>query len=206
MIKDFPIIPSSNNSLSRRRLVHGVGVNDSVYNVRVSVKGKLLMCPFYMVWTGMLERCYSSRFHKDHPTYSECYVCEDWLKFSVFKEWMSQHEWEGMHLDKDIKISGNKVYSPSTCMFVHQQINKLLIDCGARRGKFPTGVCIDKQSGKFKAQCSVDGRPKSIGLFPTPELAREAYVKFKTELVMSKAIKCSNPLRGYLIRACEELK
>lgn len=34
---------------------------------------------------------------------------------------------EGWHLDKDILLKGNKVYSPETCAFVPAKINSLLI-------------------------------------------------------------------------------
>jgi len=40
---------------------------------------------------------------------------------------MERQDWEGKHLDKDILIPGNKIYSPDRCIFVSSLIN-LLID------------------------------------------------------------------------------
>lgn len=72
----------------------------------------------YTTWTSMMHRCYDANFHKNNKTYKDCTVCPEWHNFQTFAEWMSSQEYEGKQLDKDIKIKGNKVYSPDTCMFV----------------------------------------------------------------------------------------
>ncbi len=82
----------------------------------------------YRKWSGMLERCYSDKYHQKKPTYKDCTVCEEWHNFQNFAKWIqdkidSGEYQEGYHLDKDIKINGNKIYSPDTCMFVSPSIN-----------------------------------------------------------------------------------
>lgn len=72
----------------------------------------------YKCWQRMLERCYSIRFHEKRPTYIGCTVCNEWHNFQSYLEWHNKNYIEGCQLDKDIKIKGNKEYSPSACSFV----------------------------------------------------------------------------------------
>lgn len=75
----------------------------------------------YKCWSEMLKRCYSDSYQRKKPTYSGCRVCDEWLVFQVFAKWYYEnHPQDGgsYHLDKDIKIDGNKTYKPESCMFV----------------------------------------------------------------------------------------
>ncbi len=72
----------------------------------------------YSTWKSMLMRCYSEKYHAKFPSYIDCSVCDEWLDFQVFALWFTDNYKAGMQLDKDIKVDGNKVYSPSTCLFV----------------------------------------------------------------------------------------
>ena len=108
------------------RLVYGVGINDADYVVQkfetigyVSGKKKqkrVWRCPYYRVWTHMLERCYDVKRQERQPTYKDCSVSTEWLTFSVFKSWMEKQDFEGKQLDKDLLIEGNKIYSAETCV------------------------------------------------------------------------------------------
>ncbi len=73
----------------------------------------------YSRWNSMIHRCYSGK----NSAYSGCTVCKDWLNFQCFAEWFEENYIEEYHLDKDIKVKGNKTYSPETCMFVTQEVN-----------------------------------------------------------------------------------
>ena len=86
----------------------------------------------YKLWHNMLKRCYSDKYHKDHPTYKDCTVCQKWLVFANFLEDLPLIEgyelWKnnpntGVSLDKDSKVKGNKVYSLDTCKFVSRSDN-----------------------------------------------------------------------------------
>lgn len=48
--------------------------------------------------------------------------------------------WEGRALDKDFLVEGNKVYSPSTCVFLPSKLNTFIITRGNARGQYPLGV------------------------------------------------------------------
>lgn len=77
----------------------------------------------YQKWKNMLERCYSELYQKKRPTYIGCTVCDEWHNFQNFAEWYYKNKTDGYDLDKDIKISGNKTYSPDTCLFVTKREN-----------------------------------------------------------------------------------
>jgi hypothetical protein len=131
--------------LRKRGSVQGVGINDANYLVQkfttVGGKNKLIWrCPFYSCWKHMLKRCYDDCYIKLHPTYKGCSVCREWHLFSNFKSWMEQQDWEEKQLDKDLLVYGNKVYSPSTCVFLSQGLNKFLTKSNKARGEYPLGV------------------------------------------------------------------
>lgn len=77
----------------------------------------------YSVWFEMIRRCYCSNSLKNNPTYRGCSVTKEWFNFQNFAVWFYENYIDGYHLDKDIKINGNKVYSADTCMFVTQADN-----------------------------------------------------------------------------------
>lgn len=199
-MSDFIKIKASANSISNRKSIQGVGINDAWYMVNRKVNGKRLMCPIYQAWYGMIVRCYSEKYHKKRPTYLGCSMDKEWLRFSVFEAWANhQPKIKGMALDKDIRIQGNKHYSAENCQFVTPEINSLLTGCGATRGEHPQGVSFDSESGKYISQLCVDGKGKKLGRFYTPELAFEAYKKAKYENIKKIAMKQCEPLRSELL-------
>lgn len=192
--------PANARSLSLRRLVYGVGVNDADYLIEMVIGGKRLMCPFYRAWTNMLNRCYSVKYQAIYPTYADCSVCSEWLVFSNFKGWMKKQDWGGKHLDKDILSQGNKIYSPKYCLLVTSAINGLFNNTRASRGKYPQGVSFNKESGKFQANCKVNGKDKFIGRYLSPKEASEVYKAFKYNLIAEVATTQDEPLKSALLR------
>lgn len=106
-----------------KKLIYGVGINDSYYQVTDKSSGKEVRCPYYIQWKNMLARCYSPAYQKNNRTYIGCSVDPRWHSFMNFRAWMLGQEWEGNQLDKDIMYHGNKVYGPDTCMFVDRKTN-----------------------------------------------------------------------------------
>ena len=164
--------------------VHGVGVNDANYVVNPMVNGKKIHCPFYKAWTNMLRRCYDANLHSKYPTYKGCSVTEEWYSFSEFKSWMEQQDWKDKHLDKDVLIEGNKLYSQSACAFVSAGLNNFLTSNTSDRGQWPIGVSCHKRDKSFRAKCQnpFNGKCEHLGCFDTPEEAHEAWRKRKHEL------------------------
>lgn len=179
--------------MKSKKLVFGVGINDADYkiNKKVKVGGKwkvIWRCHYYERWTGMLKRCYSERSQEKRPTYKGCTVCEEWLLFSTFKKWMEVQNWEDSHLDKDFLIEGNKVYSPSTCVFLPRKLNTFITTSGKARGKYPLGVCyrkktkgmVNEYSKPYLGQVNDQtGRPVYLGLYSAPEEAHQRYLEEK---------------------------
>jgi len=79
----------------------------------------------YKAWKNMIERCYNETIRESVPTYIDCTVCEEWHNFQNFARWMDENYIEGCELDKDIKVTGNKVYSPDSCIFVSRRDNNI---------------------------------------------------------------------------------
>ena len=177
-----------------RKPVYGVGVNDADYVVakfeflgRVDGKQKqtaVWRCPYYQAWVNMLTRCYSTEYKERNPTYIGCSVVEGWLTFSNFRAWMVTQEWEGLQLDKDLLIEGNKIYSAETCVFVTPMVNTFTNDRGSVRGEWLVGVYWHKASKRFRAQCSNPFTKKieCPGRFTCEQEAHRAWLKRKLEL------------------------
>ena len=188
-----------------KKLVCGVGVNNADYAVvkreTISyVNGKrkqkrVWTCPYYETWASMLSRCYSAKYQERWPSYKGCTVTDEWLTFSNFKTWMEKQDFEDKQLDKDLLLEGNKVYGPETCVFITQTVNKFTTDRGAARGKWPIGVCWDKEKGKFLAQCSnpFTKKREKLGLFTCEQQAYDAWLKRKLELAHELAAIQTDP-------------
>ena len=187
-----------------RKLVFGVGVNDADYVVQSRVNGVSVKCPYYRVWENMLQRAHCELFHARNPTYQDVTVCEEWLSFMVFREWMEGEDWEGKALDKDIVVSGNREYRPDRCLFVSLAVNGLLNTHANDRGAYPCGVV--KNSGKYRAQIRIFGKRKHLGYFDTVNEAEQAYKKAKKRYIEDIAMTQTDArIRDGLLRHAELL-
>ena len=174
-------------------LVSGVGVMD--------LKGES-KTKAHRQWESMLGRCYNERCLESNPTYKDKRVCDSWLLFSNFKRFHDRFYFDGAHLDKDILVSGNKVYSPETCLFVNYEDNNLL---GSRSGDWPQGVYFIKRLNKFIARFKAKGKEAHLGCFDTPEEAHEVATKVKSRHIYEVAIQRSGKLKGALTRISLEV-
>lgn len=181
------------------RLVEGVGITDVSYSP-VATK-----CPYYRVWQAMLKRCYSARSLQINPTYLGCSVAPEWHRLSVFRSWMEQKDWQGKSLDKDLLVPGNKVYGPTTCLFVSQQINTLISPQKKLRGSLPIGV--NRHGDKFKVTFKKLKITRHIGVFDSVEEAAAAYLSAKAEWIIHLANQEQCALtRNALIKAAQEYR
>ena len=167
------------------KLIYGIGINN--LNEPVRVNGKNLKS--YITWKSMLQRCYSEKRQERYPSYVGCSVCDEWLLLSNFVVWFNANYRDGMELDKDILIQGNKVYCPEACRFVPGYINTLLTNAEAIRGNLPCGVVAVKPNSHgqinttYTAYCR-DGHGKQLNrTFKTVEGARQWYITTKKKVV-----------------------
>lgn len=154
--------------------VYGVGfIGYGEYNPIDKTKTAL----YYTLWQGAIRRGYDKVFKDKNPCYSDTLVCKEWHNFQNFAQWYEENynpeTMQGWQLDKDILIKGNKIYSPETCCFVPQEINKLFTKRGSQRGECLIGV--NKRKNKYTASINKGGIHFWLGTFNTEEEAFQAY-------------------------------
>lgn len=189
------------NNWGRTLGVCGVGVNDyegSVYDEN----GKLLNS--FIHWYNFLKRCYDPKEHLRRGSYIGCSSCEEWKRFSNFKEWYDKHYVEGWYLDKDILVKGNKVYSPETCCFVPNEVNLLVVNAKRARGKYPIGVC--KKGRRYASSVCRGKESRHLGYFDTPEEAFYAYKDAKEAYIKEVADKWKDQLEPRVYEAMYNYK
>ena len=167
--------------------VYGVGIIGDKYPSRIND----VLTKEYALWCDMLRRCYSDSYKKRKPTYEGCEVGDKFKNYEYFYEWCNNQfgfnnkDW---HLDKDLLIKGNKVYSESTCVFIPQEINKVLVKREASRGEHLIGVYWNKKASAFVARVNKNkGKREYLGLFKTEIEAFNAYKKAKEAFVKEQA-------------------
>ena len=154
----------------------------------------------YTLWNSMLKRCYSDCSKKKRPTYEGCEVSNKFKSYEYFYEWChSQIGFgvEGWHLDKDLLVKGNKVYSEDSCVFLPSEINMVLVKHTPSRGKHPIGVSWHSKSKTFIAQVNKNkGKPENLGYFKTEIEAFNAYKTAKESFVKEQAEKWKSKIDG----------
>lgn len=182
------------------KLILGVGFN-SRGRYKATIDGKKTKS--YITWYSMLLRAYCPKYHTRKPTYIGCSVSDEWLEYQEFANWFENHDYSdrGYHLDKDLLIPGNKIYSPDRCAFVPQQLNNLLLDRGAARGQYKQGVDFYKQRNKFQAYIRISGKKKVLGYFDTELDAYFAYKKAKEQYVKDSANHWKNDIAANVYHA-----
>ena len=168
--------------------VYGVGCLGGNLDLKSKINGKL--CKIHNLWRKMIERCYNEKFHERCPTYTGCYVSDEFKDYSKWREWYDNYQYkqDGWHLDKDLLIKGNKVYSKDTCVFLPQEINNVLTKRTALRGEYLIGVCWNKTNKAFKATVRKNkGKQEHLGYFNTEIEAFNAYKVAKENYIKSVA-------------------
>lgn len=196
-------------------LIYGVGHSESIHPITIDgIKTKE-----YEAWHGLIRRCYDKKYLNKEPTYYKCTVCDEWLYYDNFYQWMISQpnylKWkneERWGIDKDILIKGNKMYSGDTCLLVPHNINCLFTNRRLHRGQYPIGVDYLKTVNKFRASCMnpFTKKQECIGLYSTPTNAFMAYKAYKEDIIQKVANeeyqkgnitkKCYNAMLNYKIQ------
>ena len=173
--------------------VYSIGVLGTKYPPTISGRNT----KEYDLWTSMLERCYSDNFKNKHPTYKDCEVSDNFKSYEYFYEWCQNQIGFGndgngnpFHLDKDLLIKGNKVYSEDSCVFIPVDVNLVLTKRTSSRGQHLIGVCWHKRDKAFSARVNKNkGKREHLGYFKTEIEAFNAYKKAKESFVKGQAEK-----------------
>jgi len=135
--------------------------------------------PIYRAYRHMIERCYKPNTKQFH-NYGGAgvTVCDEWRNdYLAFKKWSIENGWKkGLEIDKDILSSGDKIYSPSTCMWVTHAENckHRIAPVGATKIK---GITQDKRkipNKSFFGQKTIKGKKYSTTYFNTAQEAKIA--------------------------------
>ena len=164
------------------KLIYGVGLNDLTEPTRYS---KGVNTKEYNLWLQMLRRCYSETALKRNPTYKDCYVSENWLKFAEFAKEVRELKGFGnidYELDKDLIIQNNKLYSVDTVCFLPKSLNSALTLPNFKNKDLPCGVTYF--DGKYWSRLSPLNHRKAHS---TPEEAFEVYKEVKENYIRSMA-------------------
>jgi hypothetical protein len=155
---------------------HGVGIlGEGQYS---SVSHRRI----YFTWSTMLFRCYVKKVQDKQQSYIGCTVDERWHNFQNFcHDYLAMNgsnlNWQ---LDKDILIKDNKIYSKDTCVLLPQELNCIMTCYKSKNNNLPIGVSwSNRTKSPYRALCYINKKNKSLGHFPTIELAFLAYKNAK---------------------------
>lgn len=101
----------------------------------IDSNGKTVQSREYSYWVRMLSRVYKS----GQKAYEDVTVCNEWHSFQTFANWCRSKVGflnEDFVLDKDVLVSGNKVYAPDKCCFLPRNINALFVCRGREKGHY----------------------------------------------------------------------
>ena len=180
-------------------------------------KSPLTMDMLFSAYRRMYYRCYRENNHQSHPWNTNSTICAEQLNDSNhddngFYNFCIQYidhyyeiEGEGsMHLDKDILVKNNRVYSPSTCCIVPPKINDMFGGSSKKADNgLPKGVSYSEKTGKYKPQISnIDGKQlTNIGWYETPEEAQKVYADHRRCLIIATADKYKDLIPDYVYKA-----
>lgn len=171
--------------MSIRRTVIGVGyISKGIYKSRLDGD----MTHEYISWRDMIHRCYNPRLIDKYPTYSECEVCDEWHDFQNFAKWSDDSNFSGLgyHVDKDLLVQGNKVYSPENCCLLPPELN-FLIRIHSPNPTCLVGTTFHKRCGKWQSMISKNGKRVYLGMFNNEMDAHLCYVEEKERFVREEA-------------------
>lgn len=163
--------------------VCGVGY---IGGTKYKSKGSRFEVDTYTAWVNMINRCYNEKLSSKYPAYKDCTVCHEWHNFQNFAEWVISKgikSLNGFYLDKDLKIPGNKTYSPKACMFVSRDVNNFTTDRSMLRGEYLIGVTTGRGFKGYMARCwnTKTGEREYLGLFSSEIEAHLAWRKAKSD-------------------------
>lgn len=161
------------------KTVYGVGyIGEGVYSHKNHPHS-------YNIWRHMLGRCYNENILLMNPTYTDCFVSVEWHCFQNFAKWYDENYYEipgeCMELDKDILFKGNREYSSTTCVFVPQYINTLIVKNDSDRGELPIGCSY--YEGHIYASCTTRNKKVFLGSYDNIEEAFNVYKEFKEKYI-----------------------
>lgn len=125
--------------------------------------------------------------------------------FMKFREWMITSNWEeGLVLDKDLLITGNRCYHPETCCFISPEVNSFITRGNGLSGNTYIGYHFRKRNKSKPYQAGIGnpftGKSEFLGDHFTELEAHLAWKKRKHELACMLADLQSDPRVAQALR------
>lgn len=174
--------------MGTKKLLQGVGYNSGG---RHKVSVKRVITPEYSAWYNMIYRCYNETMHEKLPQYAGCEVHKDWHDFQNFADWYESQDFSGLgyHLDKDLLVANNKVYSADTCCLIPRDLNILISYRPRERNGRLLGVSWHNIKKAWRSQISINGKVQILGDFDNQIDAHTEFLKAKKIYIRREAIK-----------------
>ena len=155
--------------------------------------GKITLA--YNAWRNMILRCGSV------ASYIDCDVCDEWLNYQNFAAWFNDNYTEDYQIDKDLLISGNRTYSPGSCVFITRALNSLMTNCNLSTGTWKTN------KERYQTQINLLGEKTHLGTYDTRHQAERVYRHTKATEIVRQALLPSTPKQLFypLLNKAEEL-
>lgn len=110
--------------------IYGVGCIGTKYHARTDKK----IFREYATWKNMLYRCYSEKYEEQYGTHNNATVCEEWLCYENFYDWIHEQsnaenflKGSNWILNRKIIDKYNEIYSPEYCCLVPKNVDGLFI-------------------------------------------------------------------------------
>lgn len=126
----------------------------------------------YIVWEGMRARC-SNPNHISYIYYGDkgIRVCERWDSFENFLEDMGSRPSDKHIIERRDSAEG---YCPENCYWSEDKsFQSFNISLRKDNLSGKTGVYLEKSSGKWVSEISINGKSKKLGRFSSKEQAIE---------------------------------
>ena len=158
-------------------VIYGIAYYGGLDSKTVKDKSTYKRC--YRTWQNMLFRCYV-KIENNKP-YLGCSVDPRWHSFTNFYQWFIKQKFnsEDYHLDKDLLVRGNKIYSENFCCLLPRKINNLISGFSNIKVGDNVGTYFCKRDEYYICKIKMDGKDKCLGYFKTPEEANDIYIREK---------------------------
>lgn len=130
--------------------VYGIGINDARSSIRSRESG--WVCPYYKMWSRTIAKA-----AKETNGRHEYRIDREWIRFSVFRDWVKKEGGEHRVL-----IASGKTYSPNTSAFFSRENANAI-----NHKRFHAVKPESKREEKVLAQLAKD-QSKRIRLFDSP--------------------------------------
>lgn len=147
----------------------------------------------YNSWASMIARCHRPQLKEKYPRYELCVTSEEWRCYQSFGDFYEAdiYRKKGWHLDKDLLIPDNKLYSKDTCAYLPQELNCMSFYKESTNATGFKGVWFDPQCKKYMASATYhgDNRSTTLGRYKTVEEAFYAVMLAESEIYKTAANK-----------------